>query len=193
MSRVSIVIPTVTGREKSLERCVDSYKATLDGHTAEFIIVRDRPTCGQAWSDGAEAATGEYLHITADDLEAKPGWLTAALDCLASSAIPSPILELPGGGYDGDVLPDGVAARMTPLPFIRTEWWPGCPDIHYWSDFLVSDRLLAQRRRIRWCHGYRFVHHRQQDVARNRMERRFAEDREVYLAEVNALNQGVAA
>lgn len=191
--KVSIVIPTVKGREASFDRCVHSYKTTLPaGWDAEFIIVRDRPSCGEAWNEGAAIATGGWLHITADDIEAKAGWLDAAVHCRNGFTIPSPILELPRGGTDGEIGADGELARMTPLPFIVTDDWPGCPPIHYWSDYAVSRRLELDGHEIRWCHGYRFIHHRVHDEARGRMERRFHEDREIFLADQASYEPRVA-
>lgn len=184
---VSIIIPTITGREESHARCVASYKATKPaGIILQLITVPDRPDCGTAWNDGAAVATGEYLHITADDIEAHPGWLEAALTALEHGYVPSPVLDLPWGGTDGDIGPDGEPARMTPLPFLRREDWPGSPAIHYWSDVAVSERLHAAGHDIRWCHAYRFTHHRVQDQARRAMERRFTQDKATYLQETAA-------
>lgn len=177
--KVSVIIPTVTGREASLQRTIDGYRATATAQL-ELLVVRDRPSCGHAWNEAAAAASGEYLHVTADDLVPHPGWLDAALVCLEDGAVPSPWLDLPWGGTDGEVGPDGGDARMTPLPFLRTHDWPGLPDIGYWSDYAVSDRLLKDGHRIRWCHGYRFTHHRVQDAARRRHEARFMADRAAY-------------
>lgn len=68
---ISVVIPTVAGREHSLERCLAAYRATAD---VELIVLADRQTCGVAWQEGIEQATGDYLHLSADDLEPHPGW-----------------------------------------------------------------------------------------------------------------------
>lgn len=182
MMTVSVVIPTVAGREASLERTYDAYARTCpDGTRLQMIVVQDRPTCGHAWITGVELASGDYLHVTADDLEPHPGWLEAGLACLRDhQAIPSPWLDLPGGGTDGEVGIDGTPARMTPVPLLPLDWWPGVPPIGYWSDYALSDRLLAAGRRIVWCHAYRFTHHRVQDAARRRQEHRFGKDMETY-------------
>lgn len=177
--KVTVIVPTVTGREASLQRTLDGYRATATT-TLEMIVLRDRPSCGHAWNEGAALATGDFLHVTADDLEPHAGWLDAALECVEGGALPSPLLELPWGGTDGVVGPDGEPARMTPMPFLRTADWPGLPDIGYWSDYAVSDRLLADGHTFRWCHGYRFTHHRVQDQARRRHEARFMADRSAY-------------
>lgn len=181
MTTVSIIIPTVAGREASLARTRVGYLATKPEDVRyELIIVRDRPTCGHAWIAGAEVATGDLLHVTADDLVPHPGWLEAGMACLEGGAIPSAYLDLPWGGTDGEVGEDGAPARMTPVPLMPREWWPGVPPIGYWSDYAVSDRLLAAGRRIAWCHGYRFTHYRVQDAARARQEARFQQDMTTY-------------
>lgn len=181
MTTVSVVIPTVAGREASLKRTRTAYLETRpDGVALQLIVMRDRPTCGHAWAQGVEVATGDLLHITADDLEPHPGWLEAGMACLETGAIPSPWIDLPWGGTDGEVGGDGHPARMTPIPLMPREWWPGVPPIGYWSDYALSDRLLAADRRIVWCHAYRFTHWRVQDAARARQEARFGKDMETY-------------
>ncbi len=70
---ISVVIPTVTGREDFFERCVYAYEHNT-ANPIELIIYKDLPTCGRGWIKGAEDATGDYVHFTADDLEPALGW-----------------------------------------------------------------------------------------------------------------------
>lgn len=96
MSKISIVIPTVEGREEYLERCCFAYEHTLEGHEAEFIIIKDKPTCGIAWQQGAEAASGDFLHFTADDLVPYPGWLGKMLEVVQTrGGVPVALVVVP--------------------------------------------------------------------------------------------------
>lgn len=174
---ISVVIPTVTGREESLERCREAYRETLRGIPAEIIVVRNRPTCSEGANDGVAKARGTYVHNTADDLEPHAGWYEAGRACLDGGAIPSAYLLLPDGvSTDGAVGEDGEEAAMAPIPLIRREDWVDWPPIHYGSDVFWSAAMRQRGCQIRWCHGFRFTHHRTQDRARVRMEGRYMDD-----------------
>ena len=68
---ISIICPTISGREHWLERCRVSYLETTQMEY-EFIILDDFPSCNAAWNVGIREAKGDYLHLTADDIEAHP-------------------------------------------------------------------------------------------------------------------------
>lgn len=69
MSKVSIIIPTVEGREKYLERCISGYLTRHNTeHEIEIIIERGHDHGGTAWDLGSERATGDYIHFTNDDI-----------------------------------------------------------------------------------------------------------------------------
>lgn len=64
---LSIVIPTVEGREKWLNNSLAAFERT--DPDAEVIVIRNKPTCGIAWNEGIEQATGDYILLSADDIE----------------------------------------------------------------------------------------------------------------------------
>jgi hypothetical protein len=73
-------------RAKDLDRLSQPSRAARIIYTAastptsiartpiELIVIKNEPTCGIAWQKGAEQATGDFLHFTADDLEPALGW-----------------------------------------------------------------------------------------------------------------------
>jgi hypothetical protein len=65
---IDVVIPTVAGREDSLDRLIDSCKANTAAHL-DFIVVRDEPTCGRAWQRGLTLCTNPFVWLACDDLE----------------------------------------------------------------------------------------------------------------------------
>lgn len=144
---IAVVIPTIPGREELYERTVAAYKATAE---VTIITVRNRPTIGQAWNDGAEVALttdADYLHLSADDVEPQPGWSEACIGLADTGIYPSPrILNIDGtlhscgtmGG--GMLLPEcdsGMPCASSPFPFMRMGAWNEigpCPPIHYYAD-----------------------------------------------------------
>lgn len=192
---VSVVVPTIRGREDSLERTLDAYRRNtpLD-LVLQMIVVPDRPTAGQAWNDGAPQARGRYLHFTGDDLEPHPGWLDAALEALTAGWSPVPRVVGPDGQLDmcgthGEFAirteqPDWTPCGVTTIPFLKTVDYPGpCLPIHYGSDSHFS-WLMAQRgARFAVRRAYLFTHHRH-PVGRARMIARALQDRALYRAAV---------
>lgn len=166
MTTVSVVIPTVTGREQSLARCQAAYLATVPTWLQlELLVELDRPTCGEAWARGAERATGDYLHFTADDLEPHPGWWEPAIAAADGSVLPAPVVYWPDGRVQSDEgIEDWAPAAMTRVPFCsRRQWrwlapvgfWEGA---HYYTDnaFSLHGRRAGCEIRVRT--GYAFTH-----------------------------------
>lgn len=170
---LDIIIPTVTGREESLARCIAAYQArTITPH--QIRVYKDFPTCGEAWRVGAEQAKVKYLHLAADDLEPHYGWDTAAFEILADQAIPCPIVYEPDGvtvqsthgvscqhGISTTPMDHGVPVGFTTVPLIKREWWPqiGMPNLHYCSDAWVSVKARAVGIPTLACPAMRFTHH----------------------------------
>jgi hypothetical protein len=144
---ISVIIPTIRGREEWLERCVHAY-GTNTAARFEFIIVRDKPTCGLAWQEGAARARGDHLHFTADDLEPHEGWDEAAIRCIQSGAIPSARILNPDGtlqscGVWGEEMGERTPTDIARVPFLSHHQWnrggwvfPG----HYYTDNAIAWR-----------------------------------------------------
>ena len=193
---IAVVIPTIRGREALYERTVAAYRATAD---VAIITVRDRPTIGQAWNDGAEAALGtgaEYLHLSADDVEPQPGWAEAAIDAADAGVWPSPrILNVDGSLHScgtmggGMLLPecgDFTVCGASPFPFMRMEVWAGVgPSIeaHYYADDFLAWSARQQGLEPVVVRDYCLVHH-EGTAGRARMVQRSAANRAMFLQAV---------
>lgn len=150
---ISVVIPTVRGREDHLARCYDAYGAR-SSHRIEIIVVTDAPWVGRAWNEGAQRCKGTYLHFTADDLEPHEGWDTQVTD----GRVPAAALFEPSGGLSerqGD-------AENVLVPFCsRKQWGQIGPflDCHYFTDDFFTYRALKLGFGIVKMPNYAFTHH----------------------------------
>ena len=125
---ISIIIPTVTGREDHYERCLAAYQdRTAAG--SEIITETDHATVGLAWQAGAERATGDYIHFSSDDLEAMDGWDVAAVQASDAGIVPAPrvtdartgqLQSWPAWGREHD---DGTDAGFSAIPFLSRAMW----------------------------------------------------------------------
>lgn len=164
---ISVVIPTVTGRERWLEQCLDAYTKTSVETRLETIIIKDRDTCGIAWQDGADASSGDYIHFTADDLTPHPGWHQAAVGVVEQGALPCPLILGPHGtlescGTWGQLDPDGSPAELARVPFMSRAQWDKIGPMepwHYYTDNLISWKGYRVGIPTVVSHGYKFTHH----------------------------------
>ena len=125
---VTVVMPTVDGREASLERAIASFPPDC-----EILTFRNLPTCGAAWVAGAEQASGDYICFAADDLEAHPGFCTAMCEAVDQDKLPAALVLEPNGskqscgGTGSDVCrgscEDWQPVEWSPTPFIHRDWW----------------------------------------------------------------------
>jgi glycosyltransferase involved in cell wall biosynthesis len=167
--KVSVVVPTISGREVSLARTLASYEETLRDVDHEIIIIKDQPTWPAACNRGYEKSSGDVIHWTADDLEAMEGWHVRVLKFLAAKdELPAPrvynFLPPPEGEWanseDGG---DRAIPEFTRIPIMRRDQaeriglWP--EDLIYYADLWVTDKGRALGIETRMCHGYDFVHH----------------------------------
>lgn len=162
---ISIIVPTVTGREEFLAKCEAAYAAHTDDY--ELIVVTDEPTCGLGWNKGAAQATGDYLHLTCDDLEPHPGWWQAARAVCDDGFLPAPrILNTDGslqscGDWEREQQ-TGTATEFTRLPFLSRDQWerfgPSLP-LHYYTDNWFSWRAREQGVETVVHRGYLLTHH----------------------------------
>lgn len=169
---ISIIIPTVKGRERFLDECLASYAA--HSHDYELHVIVDRPACGIAWVEGAEKAVGDYIHFSADDLQPLQGWQEAAIQTADMGVLPAPrILNGDGslqtcGGNDGFIeRPTGHITDFTRIPFMRRDQWeqirdrvePFLREAHYYTDNAISFAGTEKGIRTAVHRGYAFIHH----------------------------------
>jgi hypothetical protein len=164
---ISIIIPTVPGREDHYERCVAAYAAvTAADH--EMLTEYDHPTVGLAWQAGAERAAGDHLHFTCDDLEPLPGWDQAALAASAAGTVPAPkVTDARTGALQswpawGQEHADGTDAGFSAIPFLTRPMWEAVRPLftgHYYTDDFISYRARAAGWPPLFCNGYAFRHH----------------------------------
>lgn len=167
MPRVDLIVPTVTGREESLTRCLDSFEGVNP------IVVLDEPTCGAGWIKGLESSTAPYIVLCCDDIE-NAGELEPGIEAIDRGLIPAPIIHRPDGSLEsagGDmgapacllstVQDDWTPIDFTPLPFLGREQIEriGLIPSHYMSDVWVSHRGREVGYETVLCHGFELVHH----------------------------------
>lgn len=146
---ISIVIPTVSGREYSLDRTIKGYENTFDDFEI-LVYPNDGKTCGEAWIRGAEEASGDYLHFTADDLVPHPGWAEAAMDACDAGKVPAAtVYGIPGGFVNCTtyLLPNLPDVPNVLVPFLSREQFElggWLLPIHYGTDDWVT--YLARMR-----------------------------------------------
>lgn len=169
---ITVVIPTVTGREVLLENCVAAYKRTTAVPLDIRVVVNDGFPCGKAWADTLD--TEQYVHFTADDLEPHPGWWQAAKQVADLGMLPAPrIVSHDGaletcGGQDGfRENPTGHPTDFTRIPFLTRHQWveirPLVADFlrsaHYFTDNAISWAGAKLGTQTVVHRGYGFTHH----------------------------------
>jgi hypothetical protein len=166
---ISVIIPTIDVRARWLDECVAAYEATCPG--CEIIIIRDQDSCGEAWILGAQEATGDYLHFTADDLLPLEGWWEAAIEVADAGGIPGAnvLTAKEVGGdwledstmYAGAFTHDDRTVRNILVPFltrerVATDEW--LLPIHYGSDDWVTYLADLLEIPIPFTESYRLGH-----------------------------------
>lgn len=165
---ISVVIPTITGREKSLARCKRSYRKTSPPDT-QLIVVKDEPSWPAACNLGAKQATGDILHFTADDLEPLPGWWQGALAWLNTyDELPAPRVfnHSADGVWDNAIDgPDKAVPQFTRIPIMTRDQYERIgpwPEYNYVADIWLSEKARRLGIETRMIHSYAFVHHWEQ-------------------------------
>lgn len=163
--RLSIVIPTIASRAESYMRTINAYATRTEG-PFELITIRDKPTCGIAWNEGVAMAVGDYIHLTADDIEPHAGWLDAAIGSVELGELPAArilhgdgTLQSCGDEFDR---PEGFVTEIARIPFLTREMalaiFP-IPPLHYYTDNMVSDRAREYGWPTVVNRDYLFTHH----------------------------------
>ena len=171
MSRIAIVIPTITGREYYYDICKNSYLSNTEGHDVDLFTSMDFPTLGISWQEGVDQVDlddFDYLHLTCDDAEVFDGWADAAIECVEEGFVPAPMAH----DIEGNVIsyghpPDGMMydwkpTQTTVSPFCKSSWWekigPMIP-LHYWTDDWFSYKARINGWETRCRTGYKTRHH----------------------------------
>jgi len=163
---LSIIVPTIQGREASLQRAIDAYQATTEC-PHEFVVVHDEPSWSRGCNVGYERAEGSLLLFAADDLEPVPGWWRGATQLLLGKAneIPAPkvLNHSADGPWDnnGDGA-DGALTHFTRIPMMRRDQYERIgvwPEVDYASDVWVSEKARTLGIEARMVHSFCFIHH----------------------------------
>jgi hypothetical protein len=166
---IDIIVPTVTGRESSLERCLESFPGF------NHIVVKDLPTCGAAWVEGIKRSSADHMLLCADDIEAHPDLdLAVCVEAVEDGYLPAPIVYRPNGSIESaggdmgapgclltDVQPDWTPVDFTPMPFWSREQARKIRMIpaHYMTDVWASHRGRQLGYETVLRHDYRLIHH----------------------------------
>ena len=149
---ISVVIPTITGREHWLHNAMKCYPG------CELIVIKDQPTCGIAWNQGIQEASGSHILLAADDIApAVQEWAAAAIYWTGQGYLPcARILNTDGTlqscGYWVEEVGTGSICRFARIPFATREQLAAIGpiiDTHYYTDVWFSD--MGRR------HGYETV------------------------------------
>jgi hypothetical protein len=203
-AEIDIVVPTIRGREESLERCIESYKRHSIVPTNE-IIVKDSRSSGWGWKKGLRMSRAPYVLLAADDHECiSPKWAQTCIETADAGKIVCPRVWQPNGGIEsqgGDMnafahiinrpQKDWTQVDYTTIPFLSREAIDeiGMLEIHYSSDTWVSyrGRQLGYETVLR--HGFD-IRHWQHPVGRGAgMEQveRDHQDEKILQKELNQL------
>lgn len=166
---ISIVIPTIEGRERWLAKAVAGFNTHKPvSHQYELIIIDGMPTCGAAWNKGLERAKGDFILLSADDIEPTHGWAEWGTHwILMHQSIPCPrVLNTDGSlqscGPDANEHETGTPSDVARVPFFPatlTEHIYPIIDQHYMTDYWVT----KQAEKVGWptkvVREFCFTHH----------------------------------
>lgn len=146
---IVVAIPTIEEREKAWASVGEIWRR----ETCQPIQVVP------SWREGSWAAGLNEVYETlgacdifvcgSDDIYPDNAmWLPAVVDCLARNESPAPLMHDRGrliyGGSEQEV-PNGTRTHMSNFPVLKGEWLSGVfpldPDMHYFTDNEISDRL----------------------------------------------------
>ena len=163
--KLSIIIPTITGREDSLAAMVAAYRERTPGEF-EILTPKDYPCWPAGCNAGRRHALGDVLHFGSDDLEPIEGWAEPMFACLAEGFIPAPqvwdhVHQGPPVNQDADGLPGSITTftRVPALTHAMSKEIGDWPEIPYFADNWVSDKGRLCGYQTRMTEGYGFVHH----------------------------------
>jgi hypothetical protein len=166
MKLISVIVPTIAGREQSLERVMQAYRDRTPGFRLQVINPKDYPNWPAACNVGQQTARGSYFAFGSDDLEPLDGWADAMVRCLDASELPAPQLwDFRPGGTPVNEFADGgpgsipAFTRVVALTRAMAQAIGPWPEIAYYADNWVSDKARILGWETRVTAGYGFVHH----------------------------------
>lgn len=149
MPLISVIIPTIPGREELLRACLASFTEHTPSELLHRVIIPNSPSCGEGWTRGVEKARGDYLLLAADDVEAWPGWYEGACRPFTCPVLYWPNGTLQGAGGHHRTFTNGQTAANVAFPLIQREVWDAVqpiPPLNHFCDIWITEE--AQR------HGY---------------------------------------
>ena len=165
---ISVVMPTISGREVTYAKCRGAYEILGTGqHQLEFITERNHPTVGLAWQAGAVAASGDYIHLGNDDCEPRSGWWQPAIEAVDAGYLPSPQVYTAGGEPQGlpkwgEIAPDWTPVACALIPFLSRQQWEMIQPLftaHYYTDNFITKRAQMAGWPCVLRTGYAFTHY----------------------------------
>jgi hypothetical protein len=161
----SVVVPTIPGREDSLDLCIKSYEATSPSDI-DIVVIEGAPNWPSACNQGYLKAEFDVIHFTADDLEATPGWHQEAVEhCVTYNELPAPVVldhSIDGVWNNSNDGGDGALTHFTRIPLMTRDQYERIgpwPEIPYSSDVWLSMKARTLGIPTRMIHSYRFIHH----------------------------------
>jgi hypothetical protein len=167
LPKISVILPTVTGREDYLARAVSSYEMHSPGnYELDLVVETNHASCGLGWQAGWERCTGDYILFTCDDIVACTGWAAPAVEAVDLGFLPAPQVYAPNGEPQslpsaGVVGQDWAEVHMSALPFAsRAQMAKVVPlfTAHYFTDNWISWRGQRAGWPCRLRSDFAFIH-----------------------------------
>ena len=185
---VSILIPTIPGRERELQEVTEAF--TDQGYGQDILT-----TCGvYTWGEGinqlAKRAKGRYWLFACDDTVPERGWFASAQPMVDLGLCPASRYFHPGGEplHPWDEQPGGSKLDWTRSFLVTPERYSELGpmiDATWYSDFYYSERHNAHGYQVTACDGFNFTHlHTERDWLNDEVDRR---EREVYANAVSMI------
>lgn len=164
--KLSVVVPTISGREEDLSRTISAYEDTLVEIEHEIIVIKDNPTWPGACNRGYAQSEGDVVHFGADDLEPLSGWYIDVLDWLEEyDELPAARVFNYSSEGEHDNAEDGGDAEIvwfTRVPIMRRDQWERIgpwPLIYHYADIWISEKARTLGIETRMFFSYSFAHH----------------------------------
>jgi hypothetical protein len=166
-TRISVIVPTITGREEMFADVIAAYRTRTKGYTLQFVNPKDYPNWPAACNVGMKTATGDVFAFGSDDLFPIAGWADAMMGAFAADELPAAQVwnwtydpDQPPANLDADGPPGTITtfSRVVALRRDMAEAIGPWPEIDYYADNWVSDAARVHGWQTRVTAGYAFVH-----------------------------------